>query len=121
MKVRQNISYIHVQTNRPSLHSLRRICLTRINTDIAGIRIITGHPPERIFNNTWGVIPDSQFQIQHPAASVPPYKIRLAALSGIPSLILHKGIIAPEVHRHRCTANRAMRNQFRRNFHGGLM
>lgn len=52
---------------------------------------------------------------------MPPQKIRVSFRSTIPTLILHKCIVTPQIHCHWLATERAMRNQFCRHTHTFLL
>ena len=59
----------------------------------------------------------SKLQKQNVQILVTADKAIIPVCGSIPALILHKSMVDPQIHRHRRTANRAVRHQLRWNFH----
>ena len=80
-----------------------------------------GHPPKWIFDDSRRIAAHTQFQIDHLCVSMPPKKILVAGISGIPALVLYEGVVTPQVHGHGLAADRAMRDKFCGDTHISLL
>ena len=92
-------------------------CSSKLETPISSVFPLVYHAPERKFYDRRRIHSGTELKKQNLQALVPPQKIRVSFRSTIPTLILHKGIVTPQIHRHRLATDRAMRNQFCRHTH----
>ena len=89
----------------------RAICLRKVYAGVRRLWVLAGHLPEPVFDDAGGVTAHAQLQKQR-AKSIVAAQERLASLCGqAPALVLHKGVVCPQVHGHGRAADGAMRNQ----------
>lgn len=79
------------------------------------------HVPERIFDNIRRIHAHPQLQKQHPRALMPPQEVLVTPCRLIPALVLHKGVVRPEIHGHGPAAVGAVRNPCGRDLHIPLL
>ena len=96
---------------------MRANCLSLIDTGVDCIRILRRHLPEWIFDDDGGIIANAQFQKENFLLCVGSEKILIPLCCPVLALVLHKRIIAAEIHGHGFPAMGAMGNQFRRSTH----
>lgn len=109
-----NISF---HTNRLPHYLPGHKARIHIDAGILSMWIFTGVLPKRVLNNAGCVIAHTKFKIENLKSLVAAYKVFISLTGSIPAFILYKSIITTQVHSHRFSANRAARNQFRRNTH----
>lgn len=107
----QNCSYVAVDAEGAVCNDMGDRGLLQVDADIAGIWILQGVPPEWILDNGGSVVPHTKLQIQDPFPFVLVQVLLIAAVGLIPSVILHKGLIAAQIHRHGTAADRAVGNE----------
>ena len=78
----------------------------KIDADIEGVRVIECIHPERILDDDRRIASNAQFQKNDPQPVMPSKKILIPFLSLIPPLVLHKGIVRPQIHGHRLATDR---------------
>ena len=94
-----------------------RTGLPQIDANIRSIRPLRRHTPEGVFDDCRGVVPCAQLQKECFAAFMAAQESAVALGGGVPALVLDKGIVAPQIHRHRLAADRATRHKLARHTH----
>ena len=113
----QDCADLPADADGPLLHRFGAECVRQIDADITGRGVLRGQFPEGVFDDGRRIASHAQFQIDHLCSSMPPKETLVAGISGIPALVLDKGVVAPQVHGHGLAADRAMRDKFRGDTH----
>ena len=109
---------IPVDTDALRLNLLWTAGFIVVQTAVNRFGVVVRHLPEGVFNNDRCIAAHSDFQIQNMLPFMLPEKIRIGCGSPVPALVLHEGIVYPEVWHDSFSMLRVSRNQFRRNPHG---
>lgn len=112
---------IPVDADRPRLNFYGAVGFRQIDADIERFGVLIGHLTERVLDDDRRIAAHTQFQIDHLCAFMPPKEILVTGISGIPALVLDKGVVAPQVHGHGLAADRAMRDKFCGDTHISLL
>ena len=113
----QDCADLPVDADGPLLQLLGAECIRQIDADITGRGVLRGQFPERVLDDGRRIAAHAQLQIHHPYSLVPPQKVLIPPGRGVPTLVLNKGAVAPQIHGHGSTADRAMRDKFRGDTH----
>ena len=103
---------IRIDSDRLILDLLRHIGITLIDADVKRIPPVVGILPEIVFDDAGGVVADAEFEKYDVLSPVTFHEFLILLRRGIPSGVLHEGIVGPEVHAHGSAALRASGHQF---------
>ena len=113
----ENITDIPVDADRLPLNFRRRSRLSEINAGINIFRAFRRHLPKWIFDDPGGVVTHTKLQKERPKSPVSADKILIPFIRPIPAIVLHKGIIRPQIHCHSPAALGTSRYKLRRDTH----
>ena len=99
------------------LNFLRASRLPLVDADIGGVGVLGCHLPEGVFDDDRRIVPNAQFQKEDFPACTGTEKILIPLRRPVPALVLHKCIIAAQVHGQRFAAAGADGEQLGRDFH----
>jgi hypothetical protein len=74
-----------------ALNFRRTNCLILVGTGVECVWIFSGHPPEWIFDDDWGVVANAQFQKEDALSLVTAQKFTVSLCRTVPSFVLYKG------------------------------
>ena len=80
-----------MNADRLSLDLRRANGLPLIDADVECVWIFSGHPPEWIFDDDWGVVANAQFQKEDALSLVTAQKFTVSLCRTVPSFVLYKG------------------------------
>ena len=99
------------------LNLLRTNRLTLIDAGVGSVRVLRGHLPEGVLDDNGGVVAHAKFQKENLLPVTSAEEILIPLCCSVPALVLHKGIIAAEVHGHGLPAVWTGWKKLGRNFH----
>ena len=86
-----NCANICMDADRLPLNFRRANCLILVDTGVECVWIFSGHPPEWIFDDDWGVVANAQFQKEDALSLVTAQKFTVLLCRTVPSFVLYKG------------------------------
>ncbi len=86
-----NCANICMDADRLPLNFRRTNCLILVDTGVECVWIFSGHPPEWIFDDDWGVVANAQFQKEDALSLVTAQKFTVSLCRTVPSFVLYKG------------------------------